>query len=420
MKLNKKTKVVCFSFLFLSLILFVTVTEALPVTDVFDTEFDTAIEDKMGEARIFSSTLSIIKKTEVVFEKGYGEQTDLDLVYPLYSINKVLIGVAILQLIEQGFIDLNADINTYLPYIIENPNFPATAITCKHLLSHRAGINDRVNDTVLQIVRNSTVSFPDYIYELLNVNGSLYDADYWEYQPGESFAFGTLDFEILCYIAELVTGITILDYIQNNILNPLSMTETKNSYSDYLPSRIATPYLWDPILNLTKQMIPIDFGTRLDYKTTVQDLSKFQLDLMNGFTYGNSSLLNSTTITELMFKHQGNGHGLGIWVDWNDEDWQYKGYFGNGPGYTSIMFFKNEIGVVCFANQGAFNEDFSIDIDLLGKIVNYKLYVMSKAQKLLIVPTETPTPTKTPFAYLSSFLTLSLVSSLFVLIRRRK
>ncbi len=117
MKINRKTKIVCFSFLFLSLILFVSVLEALPVAEIVDSEFDSAIANKMSDARVFSSTISIINNTTVVFEKGYGEQTELDLVFPLYSINKGLIGVAALQLIEQGLIDINTDINDYLPYV---------------------------------------------------------------------------------------------------------------------------------------------------------------------------------------------------------------------------------------------------------------------------------------------------------------
>lgn len=91
----------------MSLILSFYATTARPVVEVFDSEFDTTVENKMNDAKIHSSTISVINRTKVVFEKGYGEQTDLDLVFPLYSINKVLMGVAILQLIEQGFIDLN-------------------------------------------------------------------------------------------------------------------------------------------------------------------------------------------------------------------------------------------------------------------------------------------------------------------------
>ncbi len=138
---------------------------------------------------------------------------------------------------------------------------------------------------------------------------------------------------------------------------------------------------------------------------------------MIGYTYGNSRLLNSTTITQLMFKHQGNGFGLGIWVDWDDQDWAYKGYFGNGPGYTLFMFFKNGVGVVCFANQGAFSEDFALDFEQLGEIVNYNLYVMNEALKLLIAP---PPPEDTFYAFTSTILAFSLFSGILVFIRRRK
>jgi CubicO group peptidase (beta-lactamase class C family) len=413
MKFNKKMKIVIFSFVLLSLILLTSITKASPAAEIFDSDFDTTVMNKMDEAKIHSSTLSVIKGTEVVFEKGYGDQTDLDLVYPLYSINKVLMGVALLQLKEQGLVNLDTDINYYLPYSIKNPSFPSTAITCKHLLAHRGGLADGANVTASQVLINATVPFPEYIYDLLHVNGSLYDPDYWATEPGENFAYSSLGFQILCYIVELTTGLSIRNYIQTNILDPLSMIDTKISFSDYSASRIATPYLWDPIHSSTPQMVPSDIGQTVDYKTTVEDLSKLLLDLMNGYNYDNSTLLGTTSI-DLMFQNQGSGHGLGIWTDWAPaQALEYKGYFGNGPGYSSFMFFDGDIGVVCFINQGAFDIGFTRDISLLDKLVNFYIYIVNTAQGPW-------TPTPTTYSYLSSILAILSICSFVVLLRKRR
>jgi len=382
MNKNKQNKIKNWVTMFslMTIILFSLRANACPISEVFDTDFDSQVVSKMALAQIKTSTMTVINRTEVVFAKSYGEQSSLNLVYPLHSINKVLIGVATLQLVEEGLIDINADINSYLPYIIENPNFPDTPITCKNLLAHRAGINDRANITFLNTIQNSTIPFPDYIYDFLNVNGSLYDPNYWEYEPGEDYTYATLDFEILSYIIEIVTGTTILEYVQSNILDPLGMSNTKNSFFNYDISDIAIPYLWDPIASSTHPMELFDVGTSLTLKSTSNDLAKFLTDLMCGYSYGNSTLLNATSIQSYMFNHQGAGHGLGIFVNWEDKGW--KGYLGNGPGYTSFMFFTEGIGVILFVNQGAFTTELTQDYDILSNIMQYFVYLMNHSLKI--------------------------------------
>ena len=211
---------------------------ALQPSEIFDTDFDTEVESKMTTTHMPSCAISVVNHSNVVFEKGYGDQPELDTVYPLYSINKPLLAVAFLQLYEEGLIDLNGDINCYLPFSIRNPNWPDIPITCSYLLSHQSSLNDRNSVNYLDIIVNSTVPFPDYIYELLHENGSLFSEDiWWSYQPGTGSAYSSLDFEVLAYILELQSGMTLNEYLEDNILTPLNMLNTKNNWSDYTESR---------------------------------------------------------------------------------------------------------------------------------------------------------------------------------------
>ena len=58
------------------------------------------------------------------------------------SVSKTFVAVGIMQLVEQGKIDLDADVSDYLGFALRNPNYPDTAITCRMLLSHTSGIRD--------------------------------------------------------------------------------------------------------------------------------------------------------------------------------------------------------------------------------------------------------------------------------------
>ena len=73
--------------------------------------------------------------------KGFGEQTDEDTVFLVGSIQKVFVAVSILQLYEEGLVDLDDDVNTHMPFSIRHPGYPDTPITIRMLLSHRSGLD---------------------------------------------------------------------------------------------------------------------------------------------------------------------------------------------------------------------------------------------------------------------------------------
>ena len=112
---------------------------AYEAEDVFNEDFDIEILGRMTSAHLPTISVSVFTEEGTVFEKGYGDQPDLSTVYPLYSLNKPLLSLAILKLVEDNLIDLEEDINAYLDYSIRNPDYPSTPIKVKYLLSHPCG-----------------------------------------------------------------------------------------------------------------------------------------------------------------------------------------------------------------------------------------------------------------------------------------
>ena len=385
---------------------------ALQLAEIFNTDFDTEVESKMTATHIPSCAMSVINQSDVIFEKGYGEQPELDTVYPLYSINKPLLAVAFLQSYDEGLIDLNEDINSYLPFSIRNPNWPDIPITCRHLLSHQSSLNDRNSVSYLDIIVNSTVSYPDYIYELLHENGSLFSEDiWWSYQPGTGSAYSSLDFNILAYILELQSGITLDEYLDENILTPLNMVNTKNNWTEYKESRRAIPYLWNSNINDLEHLDWINLGNVMDYKTTVQDLSILLITLMNGGIYNSVRILNETTV-DLMIHDYGDGFGFGIFVNTrikqDSVEIGYNGNLGSGPGYVLNMYYKENIGVILFTNLSDEN-----GYPLPGIMQLYH-YIFEQAFKL-----NEPTTEESSVSVIGIILFLT-VSSGIMLLRRKK
>lgn len=87
---------------------------AYEAEDVFDEDFDTEIIGRTISSHLPTITVSVFTEEGTVFEKGYGEQPGLDTVFPLYSLNKPVLALAILKLQEGNLIDLEEDVNSLL------------------------------------------------------------------------------------------------------------------------------------------------------------------------------------------------------------------------------------------------------------------------------------------------------------------
>lgn len=94
-------------------------------------------------------SVCIIKDNKTVWSKSYGyshphlfRKATNRTIYGVGSITKTITATAILQLYEKGLLDLNDDINTYLPFELRNPNFPDVPITIRSLLTHRSSNQD--------------------------------------------------------------------------------------------------------------------------------------------------------------------------------------------------------------------------------------------------------------------------------------
>ena len=106
-------------------------------------ELDEKIEALMAEGDIPSMVAAIVIKDEIVWLQEYGEQVDLDDLYNIGSITKSFVATAILQLYERGQIDLDDDVNQYLPFEVRHPDYPDVPITIRMLLTNRSCLSDK-------------------------------------------------------------------------------------------------------------------------------------------------------------------------------------------------------------------------------------------------------------------------------------
>jgi CubicO group peptidase (beta-lactamase class C family) len=153
-----------------------------------------------------------------------------------------------MQLVEQGNIKLDDDINTYLPFKVINPYFPEDRITIRHLATHTSTLKD-TNDFWLKdylvadptqlsrpgmakdpVLRAGNTRMPTnrFIKNLVAKEGAWYSkSNFLKQKPGTTFEYSSLGADLAAYIVERVTGETFAEYSEKRILQPIGMTHSR-------------------------------------------------------------------------------------------------------------------------------------------------------------------------------------------------
>jgi CubicO group peptidase (beta-lactamase class C family) len=341
---------------------------------------DSKIEALMAEGDVKSLAAAILVDDRVVWMQGYGQQPELDMLYDSGSITKSFVATAVLQLYEQGRIDLDDDVNAYLPFSVRHPDHPDIPITFRMLLTHRSCL---APNTALYYAYTKgaelsqwgvphrgweyrqefgLLTYPEFMARYLEPGGPYYEPDNWaSCQPGTAYVYSTPGFDLLGYLVEQISGQPLIDYMRENILTPLAMTSTTATPLDNR-ERMAIPYeRWYGVLAKTNVELPLSQRRLIGgggLYTTVGDLSNFLLAHMNRGAFDNYQLLRPETVALMHSKvSQDSSDFLGIgsgygWSLYQEEPWQvwdltlqprgYQGHGGRYWGYAAGMYMVQE------------------------------------------------------------------------------
>lgn len=193
-----------------------------PTGDLTDTQISEFVDKYLNEMTAedkFSGTV-LIAKDGIPFyscalgqaSKRYDIPNKLDTKFNLGSMNKMFTGVAIMQLVEQGKLSLEAPVGTYLPDIPRKDI--AEKVTIHHLLTHTSGMQDYWEEI-----------FNAHWWEIKTVAqmGELVFDDSLLFEPGADFHYSNSGPIVLGMIIEKVTGQDYFDYIREHIYEPAGM-----------------------------------------------------------------------------------------------------------------------------------------------------------------------------------------------------
>src|SRR5215831_8654815 len=277
----------------------------------FETLLDALIPSQLQNRDIAGAVVSVVKDGNVLFQKGYG-YADVEAKRPILpdqtlfrpgSISKLFTATAVMQLVEQGKLDLDRDVNDYLDFPI--PKTYPEPITLRQLLTHTGGFEETLKN--LFVVHASDIK-PLRTYLVNQMPDRIFP-------PGKIPSYSNYGFTLAGYIVERVSGEKFERYVENHILKPLGMNNS--TFDQPLPPQLA-PQMSKGYLSASKKPRDFEFVQAAPagaLTTTAADMTRFMLAFLQDGAVDGVSVLKPETVQQMetqQFEFHPMLPGLGI------------------------------------------------------------------------------------------------------------
>tara|TARA_A100001015_G_scaffold29171_1_gene32471 strand:- start:188 stop:2530 length:2343 start_codon:yes stop_codon:yes gene_type:complete len=341
-----------------------------------------AIEYEIKDKDLNAISIAIIKQNDFFWSEGFGFideekkiKADENTIYRVGSVSKLFTDIAIMKKRESGDIDIDSPLQIYLPKFNPENKFNHEPITLRQLMSHRAGIlrepaygnyfadNETSLKKTVESVKNSPLIHP----------------------PGTITKYSNAGIAVVGYTLEKVFQKPYVEFMQQNILNPLGMNASSFEFKNSMSLNLAEATMWSydgrsfkaPRFELG--MIPAG-----SLYSSVTDLTKFLNMILSDGSLNGERFVNPNTLKEMFTPQfsdsEESGYGIGFRVS---KHYGYKMISHGGAiyGYSTQLSALPEpkIGVVVAS---------SVDISnsITRKISSYALDLLIAKEKKLKLP----------------------------------
>ena len=273
-------------------------------------QLKTIIDQNMDLLKVVGYQVSIIDEGELKwnYSAGYKNIETRNLVndsslFQIASCSKPVTALAIMKLYDQKQLDLDDDINKYLPFIVKNPYFPEDTITVRMLLTHTSSLRENWNLVGSLLSVNDVNYNPDSIQQFTKnyyvKKGNHYKKrkNFYKYPPGETRNYSNIAFSLLAVIVENITSNPFEVYMQKSIFEPLGMSNTYWFLKDIPNDNIVKRHnkKQKPLINLEYPFYPSS-----QLFTTTKDYFKILKLMINNGRLGDGEFLSKGTMQEFL------------------------------------------------------------------------------------------------------------------------
>ena len=348
------------------------------LAQIKDSKLDIYAEKKMIKAKVIGMQLGYLKKDGTTWTGSYGEtnietgqKVNDSTLFMIASCSKPITALAVLKLYNDKKLDLDLDINNYLPFKISNPHKPEVPITARMLLSHTSSIKDNwdIMDPLYTIESggDSPIKLIDFISDYFLKNGKYYkiNENFFNELPGEYWEYSNMGYALLGLIIEQVSKKSFSVYMKEDIFDPLEMNNSYWFLEDIRTKNIARPHSLSENKNKSVKVLKHygfpDFPDG-QLRTTTNDYLKFIQLILNSGKIKDKQFIDKQIIELFhtvqypkIHKHQA--------IAWNYNEFENFLYYvfmrrlpshtGGDPGVATVVSYdpKNKIAAVVFMNS---------------------------------------------------------------------
>ena len=302
------------------------------LSDAVIRRVDSTVAAYMAAHHVPGLSLAIGVNRRLVWSHGYGS-ADLENHVPVTtvsafrtgSIGKPMTATAVMQLWQDGKLDLDARVQTYCPAFPTKP-WPVTA---RQLLAHMAGIRDKTPD------EETNYRHYDTILAALSIFGD----DSLIFEPGTAFGYTSYGYDVLGCVIEGAAGTAYMDYMTRHVFGPAGMGHTRlDDAREIIPHRVRG-YVLDEAGGL-RNSVHDDMSNRIPaggFVSTAEDLVHFGTSFLDGALVADST-------RQLMFRVPNGADGQPLKDDayalgWAISDWYGVQEVMHGGGTPQVCAF---------------------------------------------------------------------------------
>lgn len=324
------------------------------------------IQKKMKKHKVTGLSIALVDGQEIVWAYGFGF-ADLannipakpETVYRAGSISKLFTAIAVLQLAEQGKIDIDQPLQTYLPEFSIKTRFPdAVPITPRTIMTHHSGLpTDWAKGMFTYNISNLSKLRKEYAQLVHEIKD-----EYVAYPPNFVFNYSNLGFSLLGHMVERVSGKEFINYMDKSVLAPCGMTHSSFWLTPDIESLLSKGY---ENKKEARHIYGRDLPAGALY-SNVLDLGRFMMMVFAGGKAEDQQILRTKTLTEMLCQQNRNipldldfRIGLGWFLDWTGKNLDYAGtvvlHTGDVGAFCGVLMIllEHKLGVVVLANSPA-------------------------------------------------------------------
>jgi CubicO group peptidase (beta-lactamase class C family) len=318
-----------------------------------DSFLDGLIPLQLRREDIVGAVVVIVKDGKILFSKGYG-YSDKERKIPVYpdltlfrtaSISKLFTWTAVMQLVEQGKLSLDHDVNDYLDFTLP-ATYPAP-ITLRNIMTHTSGFEESQKGIFLRDA-SGMVPLGDYLKAHLPSR---------IFPPGVTPAYSNYAANLAGYIVQRASGEPYEEYVENHILKPLEMSHT--TFRQPLPKALQ----WDMSQGYQSASQPaqpfelIQTAPSGGESAAGSDIGKFMIAHLQEGQFEQRRILRPETVrlmhsAQFRSLPQMNAMALGFWED-NRNGHRIIGHGGDSMYFHSGLYLMPDDNVGMFISQNS-------------------------------------------------------------------